>query len=780
MKEPTRAFLRGLIMLPAIIVLLTGTLFARAQGRPPLIATLGGEIGSYVWASFTPDGKRIAYTRGTNEIVLVDPTSGALSQTIPTGISSISTASFSLDGTQIVAGGYGNTGQVAEIHRLADGSLVASFQSLADTISSVALSPDGTRLAVGGSNFDAGGNLDGTVEIWNVATRKRLSLLTANATSITALTYSRDGKTLAGVGTTPPSSPTPGVVNTWDAGSGDVTASVFLSTLTPNALSYLPGGKFLAVGGTGASSSLLILNATALAQAAAFNTGVGVWSLAVSASGRYVAVGGSTTGLLPGASVVDLNTGRIIPVASTALSVQAVGFSADGSEMAIAGYTVDAQFNQIGVLQIGLTVNGAIVSDLSTNLAVGGALAVSPDGSMLTVGGYNSSFTGVAQLWNTNTGRLIENLATKADGVLSEAFSPNGRTVAVTGYHVSSNNRYFGLVELWSAPGGQLQQTLPTSLSAVYASAFSPDGKLLAVAGSLTPTSTTTTVELWRVSNGKLSSSMNAGALSFSSVAVSPDGSLLAACGYRNAGNGSYPGEVDVWSVASGHAPFTIKSAADQGLNAVAFAPDGKTFATAGGRTAGSATTGIVEIWNAATGARVKSINTGDLGAYAIGYAAVGNALYVGTDQQLKVYSTVTYGLAKSYNQEAEFVRTVAFGPGGTPVAYGRIDGRVLIADDPYAVPYTFQLTSANVTGGGSVVGIITLARPAPPEGITFTLSSDAPLLAKPAASSITLPYGQSRSTITIRTQPPARSTRVKITVSQGTSPISAVLTVGN
>ena len=59
----------------------------------------------------------------------------------------------------------------------------------AGAVNSVAFSWDGTTLAAGSG--------DGTVQLWDRATRRQIATLTSPTGTVTSVAFSRDGKTLA-------------------------------------------------------------------------------------------------------------------------------------------------------------------------------------------------------------------------------------------------------------------------------------------------------------------------------------------------------------------------------------------------------------------------------------------------------------------------------------------------------------------------------------------------------------------------------------------------------
>jgi WD40 repeat protein len=177
------------------------------------------------------------------------------------------------------------------------------------------------------------------------------------------------------------------------------------------------------------------------------------------------------------------------------------------------------------------------------------------------------------------------------------AFSPDGKTLASGVFMLPPS----ASVSLWDVTSGKQLRTLiapvpadmPTQLARIADStnsvSFSPDGKMLAGCGA------NGTIKLWQTANGSLLRTIightTSGAGDIDSVVFSPDGKTIAA--------GSIDNSIKIWDVVSGRQLETMS--ADNSVRSVAFSPDGKTVA--------SGSFGYAELWDAASGRKLRTLN---------------------------------------------------------------------------------------------------------------------------------------------------------------------------
>jgi WD40 repeat protein/serine/threonine protein kinase len=249
----------------------------------------------------------------------------------------------------------------------------------------------------------------------------------------------------------------------------------------------------------------------------------------------------------------------------------------------------------------------------------------------------------------TRTAREVHALVGHKDDAYSVCYSPNGKLIATAGKD--------GKARLWDA-GSYRELHRFDHKTEVNGVAFSPDSEMLA---SCTDGGR---IFLFNVAAGTpiREFSGHEGEVAF--VEFSPDGKLL--------GSASKDETVRLWQIATGK--VAILRAPGLRLEALAFAPDGKSVA-AGGQL--KDTSSCLKIWQTDTGVLQREITSGGSGFLSIAYSPVAENVAMGEGSGgLRIWQPARGTLIQDMLcHSVAALETLAYSRDGCKLFVGRRDG---------------------------------------------------------------------------------------------------------
>jgi RNA polymerase sigma factor (sigma-70 family) len=404
---------------------------------------------------------------------------------------------------------------------------------------------------------------------------------------------------------------------------------------------------------------------------------------------------------LPPGAIMRLGTARLRqPVWVTALA-----FTADGKQLVSASNHVirvwDAatgkevrQLEAINTMGLAVSPLGKVMASAqNSNIQVwdvatgkpkftrhtpGFAVAISPDGRVLATGGRTRRF-GVdppVELWDLRTGNKLRSLSGSMYQVFGLAFSPNGKSLAAvtcgdSGFSPPKSARKSArpqIVRLWDVEAGKLQE-LDGHAGGATSLAFSPDRKVLATGGhdgaliwwdsatrkQLRKIKLVEDVYYHRKGNGIDRGGIHA-------LAFAPNGKTIASA--------NHDGTVRLFEAATGKQLQVLRGHAHS-VACVAFSPNGKVLAS------GSKDT-TVRLWDTTTGALLNPRAGHDGGVASVLVSADGKrAVSAGHDRTLRIWDLTTARELRTVRDFKSAIHGVALSPDGKIIAVGMEDGNI-------------------------------------------------------------------------------------------------------
>jgi RNA polymerase sigma factor (sigma-70 family) len=298
------------------------------------------------------------------------------------------------------------------------------------------------------------------------------------------------------------------------------------------------------------------------------------------------------------------------------------------------------------------------------------ALAYSADGKTLSSAGFD----GILHLWDMAEGKEIARLEGGKSTVRSVTFTPDGRVVA------SVNDA--GLVKLWDVATGTMKHSYTgvSELARQFADdimldaiAIAPAGDVLAVSGfgptAAEPPDRVYELRVVDARNGRPTWSHVGRGEQACSLAFAPDGRLLARAGWNT---------VTFWDAKTGEPVRTLRPLRGTTF-AVAFTPDGRALVGGGNVQTADVNhqTGLVTVWNVASGQIVRTLEGHTGGVHAVVVAPDGKTIASGGDgpavagpSEVRLWEVATGKLLWAFEGKGGVVRGLAFAPDGKTLVY--------------------------------------------------------------------------------------------------------------
>jgi WD40 repeat protein len=289
-------------------------------------------------------------------------------------------------------------------------------------------------------------------------------------------------------------------------------------------------------------------------------------------------------------------------------------------------------------------------------------LAFSPDGQRIA----SCSRDKTVKVWDANSGLEIATLHGHSDSVNGVTFSPDGRYIASGSSDQS--------VRLWDMHNDCELTAFQGHEGVVASVAFSPDGRWIVSGGDKT-------VRVWEVRSGQAVATLRGDEGTegcVSCVQFSPDGQrIVSGSGNPPQISGVWNGIIRVWDL-QGRQPLValvVILAFDQGINSVAFSPDGL-------RIVGGVNDTTVRVWDAQSGNELAIFRGHASFINSVGVSPDGRSLVsAGGDEAVRIWDARKgQDFAVLLNSE-KWVDKVTFSPDGAFIGSSSRDNVVCMWD---------------------------------------------------------------------------------------------------
>lgn len=462
-----------------------------------------------------------------------------------------------------------------------------------------------------------------------LASQIRFSL-SGHTDQLTSIAFSIDGSQVA-------TAARDQTAKVWDATTGQELFSLDDHTRAVNSVTFSPDGNLLATGGE--EGFVILWNAETGARISVLNSGSSVIDMAFNPDGsRLVTVNRDRTVRVWSINARD----SLFKLFDHRAELTAVAYNNTGSRFATVGkdsrvviWNAETGSPLTSIdLELGEDIEGDAIN----------GLAYSPDGSQL----ITAHESGVARLWAVESTDFLMRFTGHTSALTDISFSPDGSRIITASAD--------GTARIWNATTGQALFTLFGHVRGISAVAFSPDGSEIATA------SEDASARIWNATGGLEFTIFTGHREPVVDVDVSDDGKLVVTGGQDKSAR--------VWNSSTG---AEIQQFADhnQPIHAVDLNPDATWLATA-------SEDFNVRLWNLST--REVIFFEHQAPVLDVIFDRDGERLATASDNTGRIWDVDTRQIIARFAHEAH-VRSIAFHPNETLIAFGDEAGRVVFWD---------------------------------------------------------------------------------------------------
>ena len=585
----------------------------------------------------------------------------------------IMSVALSPDGTRIASGSYDKT---IKIWDFASGRELRTLRGHEGEVGPVAFSPGGNRVI--------SGSMDKTIRVWDVKTGDELMKLIGHGTEVQSVGFSHDGKRiLSDIGGR--------TIKVWNVANGDERielkgnkAKILTAVFSPDDKLIVSGSKDGLVKVWNASTGRQIMTLRGHQD--------DVSSVMFSPNGARI-VSGSWDSTV---KIWDASNGNELKkLEGHKDRVYEVAFSPDGRRIISA--------SRDKAVKSWDATNGTVLTTLYGHVDQVLSVAFSPVGNQIISGGLDKTI----KVWDLDTDRERIRLADKGRVF---GFSPEGERIVVSGENAIIKVLDVGTgTELMSLRGHDHDKS-----SVILGASFSPDGKRI-ISSAMDKTS-----KVWDADTG--AELMTIRRLKGCVCAIfSPNNQWIASWAPDYWGEGTYENTIKLYDVQTGEELMTFDGH-EYEVQSIAFSPDSK-------RIASCDINEVIKVWNVKTGNEIMTLkHTG--GCFSVAYSPDGSLIASGgtdADDKIKLWDAPSGEELMTLKGHTSGIGSLAFSPDGKRLVSGGKNGIVKLWD----VTIGFEVMNLQERGANSPWPVVHFS----PDGKTIAIGSDGITLLKSSLS---------------------------------------------